>query len=462
MEMIRSELEKSFTCKHAGEIMDHVYLLPGAPENEARQSSTDSEVIRRELAKNFPTERVDEIMSHVRRLPREPKKFARQSGFYEAMSHGVSNHVVWSAADLTNLLAVVPKGSIGSPAVYDAPMPIPLRFRENKVRIVSFSHRSIIDDADIAYLQDNNQMLRILAFMAQDQRQIKWVEKLPNLEHFCIHDIFARLDITSLQCRWSNLVELALFSGGNFLDLSWEIPPVNLRTLLLRNMRRIGGFDWFAQCTNLRFIELMDCEEIGCESIVLPDRVTEATFVTIGNIKRLECGRSAFKNFWASGCAVLESVDLRKSLSVDNIDLCSLRHLSRVEYPSYMPRLDAQTFQSVQNGGSYRWGAGKAKWSKSPWFQAQNVAPESDSDDSDDEWSERTQRVSNSTFVTNDINISTSGFWILKVVVYDVIMTSPLVVYSSVVVVHLELLVHVRWIIICEIIPTSTNYLFDS
>ena len=156
-EKIRRELAKSFASQHVSEIIAHVYRLPGAPKKTgtpagcslrskiwravflARQSSTDSDMIRCELAKSFTTERVREIMAHVYCLPRAPKTTARDGGFYEAMIHGVRNHVVWDASDLESLLQAVPAGSIGIQAVDLVRAPIPSCFRENKVLITHFS-----------------------------------------------------------------------------------------------------------------------------------------------------------------------------------------------------------------------------------------------------------------------------------------------------------------------------------
>ena len=162
---IKFELAKSFSRQHVQEIMFRihemikVHRLPDAPmipfnaqrcffppKRTTPENSTDSQQIAYELEKSFSALRASEIIAHMRRLPRAPKKTARDSGFYEAMVHGVSNHVVWKTVDLINLLKAVPTGSIGCPAVSSAIAPVQLArqlvvqsrplFRENNVRIV--------------------------------------------------------------------------------------------------------------------------------------------------------------------------------------------------------------------------------------------------------------------------------------------------------------------------------------
>ena len=358
---IRRELAKSFTAEDADRIMAHFYRVSGVPQTTARESSTDSEEIRRELAKSLPTEGVNEVMAHMHSFPRAPKKTARESGFYEAMTHGVSNHVVWDAGDLKNLFEVVPKGSIGRPIVSDARSPIPLCFRENKVRFVQFgNHFSRISDDDLFYLQRNHQLLSTLSVTAKDEGQLKTVEKLSNLQHLYVR---APPSMVTFRPRSSNLVRLDL-EGNYHDDVSLEIPLVNLQELTLHNMGKISGLDYIQQCSSFSSLTISTrfvCR-VCCESLVLPDSVTNVVLKGIDGIKNLEFGRSADR-ILVSDCSMLESVCLRKAISLERVDLRFLDDLVQVQSPHYMPSLDAQSMHSLKNGHAAFWRTGLTEWS---------------------------------------------------------------------------------------------------
>ena len=377
---VRLELRKSMPAKDVDEMMDHFYRL--SDERAAREGSTDSEEVRRELSKSLPTEGVKAVMTHVRWCARIPKKTARESGFYQAMAHGVSNHVHWDAWDLKSLIEAVPKGSIGRPIVKDPTevyhqdptkvwhrgrSRIPKYVSDNNVRIVDFGHlRRRIDDEDLLYLQRNQQFLSKLklSFTARDVAQLKMLENLTNLRNLSAWGRKRSSAPVTLQCRWRNMVELEL-SGCFVLDISWEIPPVFLETLSLTNMCRIGGLEWLPRCGALRSININCCAEVCCESLVLPDSVEHVGIYSymnnISGIKHLEFGRSA-RTILVEGCSALESIDLRKAHSAKIIRLRSLEKLARIEYYHDMPKLDAESIHDLQNGGRRQWRIEWTRW----------------------------------------------------------------------------------------------------
>ena len=333
---------------------------------------TDPDKVRREVEKSLASEHVSEATALVDRLLLVPRKTARVSGFYDAMTHGVSNHVVWDAEDLTNLLKAVPTGSIGFPVVNIGcpeviPYPaIPLDFRKNKVRIAELGYTGcVISDGEFAYLVENQQLLSALHFQAQDEGQFKMVEKLVNLRKLTIgttNDV----GITTFRCNCSSLVELNLMGRG-VVGISWDTPPVNLEKLALFNVRKVASLDWLSQCRSLTSIRIagglnLNRVEVCCESLVLPDSVETVDFFGINGFKHLECGRSARK-IYVAGCVMLESICLRKALSMGSVELYRLGNLVQVDSPRYMPSLDAQSIRSVQDGDyKAQWWSGIAEW----------------------------------------------------------------------------------------------------
>ena len=139
--------------------------------------------------------------------------------------------------------------------------------------------------------------------------------------------------------------------GGYVVDISWEIPPVNLTELWLEKMHKVAELHWLPWCTNLASIELLDCKNVDCESLVLPDSVEFVSLVGIEGIKSLECGRSTSVVVVAR-CDHLESICSHKALEVNIITLMRLLNLVRVETPRHVPSLNAEYFHILKNSES--------------------------------------------------------------------------------------------------------------
>ena len=236
--------------------------------------------------------------------------------------------------------------------------------------------------AQIAFMQQLREM-GPQKFMQKLQLQMQQQRMTPQLQQQLLQQAHFRMNfqhqaqraaMTTFRCCWSNVARLD-FYGHYVVNIYWEVPPVNLTHLALRNVRQISQFDWLPQSTKLVSITLENCNDIFLGSLVLPDSLTEVYVDGVSNITSLECGRSA-RSVLVRNCSGLDSICFRKALALDELTLDRLCRLERVETPRHLPSLDARFIQYLKNfSSSVRW----SRYIPGDW-KANSLESDSDED----------------------------------------------------------------------------------
>ena len=276
------------------------------------------------------------------------KKQGRDSSeplFLQAVRIGLSQSILWEKEDLENLLAAVPRGSVGMQAVAvggDFPwdisgVGIPRCFLDNKVRIVQWDFRNVDLSAEVLdHLQRCKNDLEGLRIAVSTAAELNVVQSMPNLRNLKLElavDGFVQPSTyilpPSLRDAYFNGSRSNLAGNQIFRPvLCFRNVGSNLQSLDV-TCCRIEGVD-LTHCINLRKVNFASVR--GLDVLKLPHSVQWLRLQCAPDVEIVECGHSMKRAdiYW---CNSLQSIQMRECDALESLELTFLPESVVIETP---------------------------------------------------------------------------------------------------------------------------------